>query len=59
MNDNDNDNDNEMTLFRHILIIYRTYFNSTYVLLTLVIKTYMCPGDLISANGAAIIMPPK
>ena len=28
------------------------------MLLTLVIKTYMCPGDLISANGVAIIKPP-
>ena len=25
-NDNDNDNDNEITLFRHIFIIYRIYF---------------------------------
>ena len=33
-------------------------FTSTYVLLMLVIKTYMCPRDLISANGAAIIEPP-
>ena len=51
--------DNEITLFRHIFIIYRIYFTSTYVLLKLVIKTYMCPGDLISANSAAIIKPPK
>ena len=49
-NDNDNDNDNEITLFRHIFIIYKIYFTSAYVLITLVIKTYMCPGDLISAK---------
>ena len=47
---NDNDNDNEITLFRHIFIIYKIYFTSAYVLITLVIKTYMCPGDLISAK---------
>ena len=47
---NDNDNDNDITLFRHIFIIYKIYFTSAYVLITLVIKTYMCPGDLISAK---------
>ena len=47
---NDNDNDNEITLFRHIFIMYKIYFTSAYVLITLVIKTYMCPGDLISAK---------
>ena len=41
--------DNEITLFRHIFIIYKIYFTSAYVLITLVIKTYMCPGDLINA----------
>ena len=45
-----NDNDNEITLFRHIFITYKIYFTSAYVLITLVIKTYMCPGDLISAK---------
>ena len=43
-------NDNEITLFRHVFIIYKIYFTSAYVLITLVIKTYMCPGDLISAK---------
>ena len=47
---NNNDNDNEITLFRHIFITYKIYFTSAYVLITLVIKTYMCPGDLISAK---------
>ena len=46
----DYNNDNEITLFRHIFIIYKLYFTSAYVLITLVIKTYMCPGDLISAK---------
>ena len=30
--------------------MYKIYFTSAYVLITLVIKTYMCPGDLISAK---------
>ena len=34
-------------------------FTSICVLLTLVIKIYMCPGDLSSANCAAMIKPPK
>ena len=50
VNDNEIMNDNEITLFRHIFIMYKIYFTSAYVLITLVIKTYMCPGDLISAK---------
>ena len=50
-------NDNEITLFRHLFGEH--IFTSTFVLITLVIKTYICTGDLISANGAAIIKQPK
>ena len=47
-------NDNEMTMTMKYLYLdtylYKIYFTSAYVLITLVIKTYMCPGDLISAK---------
>ena len=33
-----NENDNEITLYRHIFIIYNIYFSSVYVLIALVIK---------------------
>ena len=45
--------------FNRVFTAYRIYFTSTYVLLALVIQTYVCPGDRIGANGAAIIQPPK
>ena len=57
--DNDNDNDNEITLLGTGNNIKNCIMEETMVLIMLVSYTCVCPGDLVSANNAAIIRPPK